>query len=64
MIGKVIKTFFAGDGELEDVAACLKKSVDDYRQALESTNLVIGFEILKIVNGMILLLWPSANSQK
>jgi len=50
--GKVIKTFFSGDGELEDAAACLKKSVNDYRQAVESTSLIIGFELLKIVKGM------------
>jgi len=61
MIGKVIKTFFAGDADLDDVAGCLKKSVDDYRQAVESTNLVIGFEILKIVNGIAFLIWPSTN---
>jgi hypothetical protein len=51
-VGKVIKTFFAGDGELEDAAACLQKSVNDYRQAVESTSLVVGFEILNILNGM------------
>jgi hypothetical protein len=49
--GKVIKTFFAGDGKLTDAAKCLEKSVNDYRQAIGSTNLAIGVEILKIVKG-------------
>jgi hypothetical protein len=47
----VIKTFFAGDGKITDVGACLEKSVNDYRQAVESTSLVIGMETLKIVKG-------------
>jgi hypothetical protein len=51
--GKVIKTFFAGDGEITDAGACLQMSVNSYRQAIESTSLVIGMEILKIVKGRL-----------
>jgi hypothetical protein len=51
-VGKVIKTFFAGDGEFEDADACLQKSVNNYRQAVETTGLVVGFDILKIVKGI------------
>jgi len=29
--GCVVKTFFSGDGELQDTTAYLQKSVDDYR---------------------------------
>jgi len=47
----VIKTFSAGDGILTDAASCLEKSVNDYRQAIDSASLVIGVEILKIVKG-------------
>ena len=53
-IGKVIKTLFAGDDMITDAATCLAKSVNDYRQAIDGTNLVIGLEILKIVKGTIL----------
>jgi hypothetical protein len=53
-VGKVIKGFFAGDGKITDAAAYLQKSVKDYRQAVESTSLVIGVETLKIVKGRTL----------
>jgi len=47
----VIKTFFSGDGTIMDAASCLEKSVNNYRQAIDSASLVIGMEILKIVKG-------------
>lgn len=49
----MVKTFFAGDGTITDATTCLEKSVDHYRQAIESTSLVIGMEILTIVKGRI-----------
>jgi hypothetical protein len=51
-IGKVIKTLFAGDQDISDATSCLRKSVDNYRQAMDGMSIVIGVEVFKMVKGI------------
>lgn len=44
VVGKVVKTFFAGDDQMTDARTCLSKSVDRYRQSVDTMHLVMHVE--------------------
>ena len=48
----MIRTFFVGDDDILDATSCLRKSVDNYRQAMDGMSVVIGVEVFKMVKGM------------
>jgi hypothetical protein len=53
ILGKVFSTFFSGDSEISNSAACLKNSVDDFCKALDNFHVRVGIKTYELVKGTL-----------